>query len=150
MTETRNNQVFLTEPEEKPTWKNRCIDLLKKVEKNPSTKVVKGKINNLLKEKEAQEEKLKFIEDEIKDVMKELNEMNTGNENKPLNSNILKLYQLITKITFAIESSPTDLQGYVAGNSLETFHFDTTKQSKQFIIDHLWQLMDSQLELGKE
>ncbi|GFS28183.1 uncharacterized protein TNIN_184871 [Trichonephila inaurata madagascariensis] len=150
MTDTRDSQVPLTDSVKKHNWKHKCIDLLKQVEKNSSTKEFKGKIDILHKEEEALEKKLKVIEQEIKDVTKQLKEKSTENEDEPISSNILKLYELITKLTFAIKKPPTDLQGYVAGNSLETFHFDTTKQTKQFIIDHLWQLIYSQLELEKE
>ncbi|GFQ71634.1 uncharacterized protein TNCT_35371 [Trichonephila clavata] len=150
MPDTRDNQVQLTDPVKKHNWKHRCIDLLQLVEKNSSTKEIKGKLDSFRREEEALKKKLSFIEQEIEDVTKQLNETDTGDEDKPINSNILKLYKLITKLTFAIEKPPTDLQGYVAGNSLETFHLDTTKQSKQFIIDHLWQLIYSQLELEKE
>ncbi|PRD27289.1 UNVERIFIED_CONTAM: hypothetical protein NCL1_35755 [Trichonephila clavipes] len=165
MTDTRDNQVPLTDPVKKHHWKHKCIDLLKQVEKNSSTKEFKGKIDILHIEEESLEKKLKVIEQEIKDVTKQLKEKSTEKEDEPINSNILKLYELITKLTFAIKKPPTDLQGCilyflknyilkniiddVAGNSLETFHFDTTKQTKQFIIDHLWQLIYSELELEK-
>ncbi|CAL1287008.1 unnamed protein product [Larinioides sclopetarius] len=129
------------------SWKDRCIKLLEQVEeKNSAAKDVKGKTDSLLKDKKELEDKIKHIEEELKKASKQMKEMEINGHEKPINSSLLKLYSVITKLTFDIETPIHEPKGYIAGNSLETFQFDSAVHSQQFIIDSLWSLIEAQLK----
>ncbi|GBN30362.1 hypothetical protein AVEN_45302-1 [Araneus ventricosus] len=146
MAEVRSNDPLVN-----LSWKDRCTKLLEQVEeKHSAAKDVKGKTDDLLKEKKELEDKLKRIEEETEKASKQLKEMENDGLDKPINSSLLKLYTLITKLTFDIETPVNEPKGYIAGNSLETFQFDTAKHSQQFIIDSLWSLIEAQLKPNRE
>ncbi|KAF8781384.1 kinetochore protein Spc24-like [Argiope bruennichi] len=147
MIEAGNNDLLVN-----LSWKNRCIKLLEQdEEKSCHAKDLKGKTNHLLKEKKELEDNLKLIEEEIKKALKQLKDIgNDVDAEKPLSSSLLKLYSLITKLTFDIENPANELKGYIAGNSLKTFQFDTDEHSQQFIIDSLWNLIETQLKPSSE
>ncbi|GIY98353.1 hypothetical protein CEXT_59721 [Caerostris extrusa] len=153
--EVRNSQLSSSDCSEgNLSWKIKCIELVKHAGKENSEyshgKEIKKIYQDFIKQKKELEKKLKLTEDEIENVRKQLKEIIISKGDTTRNSSLIKLYELITKLTFAIDSPPNEPQGFIADKIFETFQFDTSKHSQQFIIDHLWDLINIQKEENSE
>ncbi|GIY28111.1 hypothetical protein CDAR_214311 [Caerostris darwini] len=153
--EVRNSQLSSSDCSESSlSWKIKCIELVKHAGKENSEyshgKEIKKIYEDFIKQKKELEKKLKLTEDEIENVTKQLKEIIINKGDATRNSSLIKLYELITKLTFAIDSPPNEPQGFIADKTFETFQFDTSKDSQQFIIDHLWNLINLQQDENSE
>ncbi|XP_054707637.1 uncharacterized protein LOC129217373 [Uloborus diversus] len=134
---TKNKKLPDDKLPKKVSWKQKCSDLIADLEDNNLTEAS----SDLSKNIEDIKKTIKLTIQEIDEIKKEEHECDPIKEEASKESYILQLYKQISKLSFDLDSSEDEIQGFVASNQLSTFHLNTKEHTQYYIANHLWNLI---------